>query len=540
MTWSLPLLLGALAGGLALLAGVYVARRSVQRTRESARRMLADAVADAEAKSKEVLVSAQEKILAGEEEADRRDRELDARDAQSDARAQKLDQDAQAVERKDKELERRRAAVARTEESAKADQEAARTDREAARLALERNAGLTIAEARAELIAGIEEEARKEAARLARRIEDEARENAEREATNLIVQATQRVNTRDVVETTVSLIELPNDELKGRIIGREGRNIRALEMTTGIDLIVDDTPRAILISSFDPMRREVAKIAIGRLVEDGRIHPARIEEVVTRVRAEMETIVEEAGTQAAFNLGVTDLHPRLARLVGKLKYQTNHGQNLLQHFVEVTLIAVHMAGEIGGRDEVVRRAGLPRSAGGRDREGAQRARPAELAARFGESEGVRHATQSLHPSRARRRGAPGTPRTACRMRDPARARRTWRSSSRAAPPGGSRTPSPASSVLRGQGRRGGPRDRGSKTLRDETPTASKQIARLEGTSRPPARSVSVSARRARCSSRSEGPTPCASCSSVMWWPGRAGGSWSAPRGPIRLRARPDT
>jgi ribonuclease Y len=187
--------------------------------------------------------------------------------------------------------------------------------------------------------------------------------------------------------------------MKGRIIGREGRNIRALEMATGIDVIVDDTPRAILISSFDPVRREVARVAIERLIEDGRIHPARIEEVVAKVRTEVETLTEEIGSQAAFGLGISDPHPRLARLVGRLKYRTHYGHNLLQHCTEVALIAGHMAAEVGGRVEVVRRAGLLHEIGRADEtaSGHTVLASADLAAKYGESEEVVHAIQSLHP-----------------------------------------------------------------------------------------------------------------------------------------------
>ena len=396
---SLPLLLGVLAGVLVFAAGAYAARRALRRAREGARRILADARQEAESRAKEALVSAQEKLLAVEDESDRRERELDAREVQIDARQRRMEQDALALERKSQEVERRRLALTRAEEDVRAAREAAQANLEQARGVLERNAGLSASEARAEIIATVEAEARKEATRLARRIEDEARDNAERDAVKLMVQATQRVSLREVVETTVSLIQLPNDEIKGRIIGREGRNIRSLEMTTGIDLIVDDTPHAILISSFDPLRREVARVAIDRLVEDGRIHPARIEEVVARVQTEIQTLVEEAGTQAAFHLGITDLHPRLSRLVGRLRFHTSHGQNLLQHCLEVALIASHMAAEVGGREDEVRRAGLLHEVarGEEAVKGHVALASAELAGKLGESERVVHAIQSLHP-----------------------------------------------------------------------------------------------------------------------------------------------
>jgi len=194
------------------------------------------------------------------------------------------------------------------------------------------------------------------------------------------------------------VVMLPTDEMKGRIIGREGRNIRALEMATGVDLIVDDTPEAVILSGFDPFRREIARISLERLISDGRIHPARIEEVVERVKSEIDGLVEETGSQAAFELGVTDLHPRLNRYVGWMNLRTHHGQNLMQHCLEVGLVAGYMASEVGGRVDLVRRAGLlheiGRGAG--EATGPAILASAEIAGRYGESEDVVHAIQSLH------------------------------------------------------------------------------------------------------------------------------------------------
>jgi ribonuclease Y len=395
----LPLLAGLLGGAIVLAVAAWTARRIVTRARDFSRSLLDEARQEAESKARETLVGAQEKALAIEEEADRRERDLDAREAAVESRSREIEAEAATVERQRNDLARRQAALARNEQAVQESLDGARKELERARLAIERAAGLTAVEARAELVAAIEEDARKEGARLARRIEDEAREMAVREALGLVVRATERINLREAVESTVSFIELPSDEMKGRIIGREGRNIRALEMATGIDVIVDDTPRAILISSFDPIRREVARVAIERLIEDGRIHPARIEEVVAKVRTETETLSEEAGSQAAFNLGISDPHPRLARLVGRLKFRTHHGHNLLQHCTEVALIAGHMAVEVGGRVEVVRRAALLHEIGRVDEtaSGHTVLASADLAAKFGESEEVVHAIQSLHP-----------------------------------------------------------------------------------------------------------------------------------------------
>jgi ribonuclease Y len=391
--------LGVLVGAAVLAAGAYGAARRTARARRAAASLLAESRREAENQQREILVAAQEKALALEEEADRRERELEEREAKIEARARELERHAGEQGRQRAQVDRRlQDVVAREEEARRVTHEAA-DKLEAARRNLERVAGLTAAEARAELVAGIEEDARREAAKLARRIEDEGRQHAEREARNLIVQAAQRVNLREVLESTVSFIELPNDEMKGRIIGKEGRNIRALEMATGIDLIVDDTPRSIWISSFDPVRREVARVAIDRLLEDGRIHPARIEEVVQHVAAELEQLIEQKGAAAALSLGISDLHLRLVRLVGRMRYCTSHGQNLLQHATETALIAGFMAQELGGKVEVAHRAGLLHEIGQVSEESSSHpiVTAAELCAKHRESEEVVHAIRSLHP-----------------------------------------------------------------------------------------------------------------------------------------------
>jgi len=399
MTSQLAPILGIVLALVLVGLAVIVARRIVARARDQVPGIMQDAQRAADDRAHAILVAAQEKALAVEEDADRREHELDVRDAQLEARGRQLESDLTAVDRQRKDLERRQGALSKSEEQARLTQAAAEADRTESRRALERISGLTAEEARAEMLASVEADAQREAARIARRIEDEAREGAEREARRLIVDATQRVSLREPIETTVTFIALPSDEMKGRIIGREGRNIRALEMATGIDVIIDDTPGAILLSSFDPVRREVARIAIGRLVEDGRIHPARIEEVVEKVREEFETLVEESGGSAAFALGVADLHPRLARLVGRLKFRNQHGHNLLQHVTEVVHLAGHIASETQARGEVVRRAALLHEIG-RVEDGAT-GHPvlvaSELAAKFGERDDVVKAIQSLHP-----------------------------------------------------------------------------------------------------------------------------------------------
>ena len=329
---------------------------------------------------------------------ERREREVEEREAETESRARKLEKVASEQGRLRKQLERRRNELDQREKESHEAEVRALEQQQKATQNLERIAGLTAVEARSELIAGIEEEARREAARTSRRIEDEGRQAAEREARNLIVQASQRVNLHDVMESTVTFIELPNDEMKGRIIGKEGRNIRALEMATGIDLIVDDTPRSIWISSFDPSRREIARVAIDRLLEDGRIHPARIEEVVEQVTGEIERLIEEKGKEAAFSLGISDLNPRLAQYVGRMRYHTSHGQNLLQHTIETGLLAGFMCQELGGHAEIATRAGLLHEIGQvvSDFSGHTILNSAELCAKYGESESVCRTIQGLH------------------------------------------------------------------------------------------------------------------------------------------------
>ena len=223
---------------------------------------------------------------------------------------------------------------------------------------LEPIAGLTAEEAKRQLLAQMEEEARREAQLIAMRLEEEAREGAERKAREVLATTIQRLAPDYTVETAVSIVDLPSDDMKGRIIGREGRNIRALEQPTGVDLIVDDTPEAVLISAYDPYRREIARLALQRLIADGRIHPARIEEVVEKVKKEMEQHLKEEGEHACFEVGVHGLHPELVKLVGRMKYRTSYGQNCLQHSKEVAWLAGMMAAEIGADVKLAKRMGL--------------------------------------------------------------------------------------------------------------------------------------------------------------------------------------
>jgi len=245
----------------------------------------------------------------------------------------------------------------------------------------------------------MEHEARMEAANLVKRIEDEAIEKAKDRARRIISMAIQRIASEHVVESTVSVVDLPSDDMKGRIIGREGRNIRAFEQATGVDLIVDDTPEAVILSCFEPVRREIGRLALSRLVQDGRIHPARIEEVVAKVQAEMDEKLLADGEAAALEVGLPDLHPELLKLLGRLQFRSSYGQNALRHSMEVAWLAHHMAAELGADAEVAKRAGLLHDIGkavDREMEGTHLELGRELLKRYGESDAVIHAMECHH------------------------------------------------------------------------------------------------------------------------------------------------
>jgi ribonucrease Y len=328
-----------------------IAAETIGRAEEQALRVMKDAERDAETRKKETLLDAKEKahdlLTQSERQARQERQQAQALEQTLNRREAAVTEKQAAAERLDKDIRTREHAVADREKHAEA--AATKYERLVAQQQheLERVASLTAEEAKELLLKQIEGEARHDSANLLKRLDAEARETAVDRAKHYITEAIQRSAAEHAIETTVSVVDLPSDDLKGRIIGREGRNIRALELATGVDLIVDDTPGAIILSGFDPYRREIAKKAIEKLIADGRIHPARIEEVVQKVKEETDEEVRKEGGAVAFELGLHDLHPEILRLMGRLKFRTSYGQNVLSHSAEVARLAGIMAKELG-------------------------------------------------------------------------------------------------------------------------------------------------------------------------------------------------
>lgn len=385
----LTLLIGAAA------AYLYLRSRRTGDLKESEARyaLLAE---EAETKRKQMLLEAQAEALRTRSEAEREIKERRTDLTRSERRLQQkeenLDRKADAIERRDTSLR------AREQETEKIRQDTEKIKAEQLR-ELERRASLTREQAKDELIQQVENEARDDALRRVRAIEAEAKEEAHRRAQMIIAYAIQRLGTDFSSETSVSTVVLPSEEMKGRIIGKEGRNIRAFEQATGVDVIIDDTPEAITLSGFDPVRREVARRALSKLVSDGRIHPTRIEELVTKAQQEIDTEMKEAGERAALDAGVQGLHPDLIRLLGRLKYRTSYGQNQLNHAVESSLIAAALAAELGADVNVSKTAALLHDIGkavSHEVEGPHALIGADIAKRLGRSPKIVHAIAAHH------------------------------------------------------------------------------------------------------------------------------------------------
>jgi len=379
------------------------ARRLLEDARREAETIRKEAGLEAETIRKEAGLEARDRVLHAKAEAEgelkERRLELNRLDRRLRQREEMLDRKLEHMEKKEGELNRREKELINKEKSlSEKAQNYERLIKEQGIL-LEQLSGLSAEEAKKELLARVEAESKFEALRIARRIEDEAIEIADRKAKEILSLAIQRYASDYVGEISVSTVTLPNDEMKGRIIGREGRNIRALEAATGIELIIDETPETVLISSFDPIRRETARVSLERLIADGRIHPARIEEVTEKVKGEIEATIKEEGEKAVFDLGLHGIHPELIKLIGRLRYRTSFAQNVLQHSKEVAYLAGIMAGELGVDVKLAKRAGILHDIGkavDHEVEGSHQAIGASLAKKYGEDIKVVNAIEVHH------------------------------------------------------------------------------------------------------------------------------------------------
>lgn len=394
-------------GGGGFLCGYLLRKFRVERklrsVEEETRRLRETADKELEGKRKEAMLEAKEHWFRAktefEHETTERRKELQRFEQRISQRETSLDRRTEMLDRREKELSRRERRIAETEEKVAAIEVRTQQVLEEELRQLEHISGLTVSEAKEELRQRLISEVKHDAAEEARRILEEARENARKKAAEIIVLAIERYAADHVAESTVSVVDLPNDEMKGRIIGREGRNIRALEMATGVDLIIDDTPETVLISAFDPIRREIARLTLERLIADGRIHPARIEEMVEKVKKELDDITYQAGVDAAFEVGITDMHPDLLRILGRLKYRTSYTQNVLRHSVECATLCGIMAVELGVDQRIAKRAGLLHDIGkalDHQLEGTHISIGVDLLRKYNEPEAVINAIEAHH------------------------------------------------------------------------------------------------------------------------------------------------
>jgi len=383
-----------------LIAGYYmrrfIAESKIGTAEEEAAKILDETVKEAEARKKEILLEGKDEVHRYRQEAEKdirdRRRELDRIERRIIQKEEQLDKKTENVERKEHSLQDREKEIEKTQQ----DLQLVLTQQ---LKELERLSGLTSEEAKELLLHNVEHQIRQETAVMIKNLEAEAREEADKKAKTIVSLAIQKCAADVASETTVSVVDLPNDEMKGRIIGREGRNIRTFETLTGVDLIIDDTPEAVILSSFDPVRREVARLALSNLVSDGRIHPARIEEMVEKAQKEIDQEIREVGEQAAFDVGVHGLHPELIKLLGRLKYRTSYGQNVLKHSIEVAHLAGVIASELGVDAELAKRAGLLHDIGKAvDHEvtGPHVEIGVNLAQKYNENENVIHAIAAHH------------------------------------------------------------------------------------------------------------------------------------------------
>ena len=373
-----------------------VAEKEISSAEEEATRIINEAIKSAENKKREAMVEAKEEILKQrseyEKEVKERRADLQKQERRLQQKEENLDRKTDAIEKKEESLAEKHAQLDKQKEEIQKIKDS-QTEM------LERISGFTAEEAKAYLIQQVETEVTHEAAMKIKEIESRAKDEADAKAKEIIATAIQRCAADQVSEITVSVVPLPSDEMKGRIIGREGRNIRTLETMTGVDLIIDDTPEAITVSCFEPVRREIARLALEKLIADGRIHPTRIEEMVEKAKREVDAVIKSEGERATFETGVRGLHPELVKMLGRLHYRTSYGQNVLRHSIEVSQLAGMMAAELGADVNAARRAGLLHDLGksiDHEMEGSHVALGVEFARKFHEKEDIIHAIQAHH------------------------------------------------------------------------------------------------------------------------------------------------
>ena len=372
------------------------AEEYARQTRQSAEREAENLVKEAKLEAKDMLLQGKADI---EREQKAKQSEWAGQEKRLSQKEEQLERKITAVEKRESEAQRREALLAKREETIAGTEATSERLLKERRQALEQVSGMTVDEAKRQLMSEIEGVAKHEAAGMAKRILDEAKENAEREAREIITRSIQRVTRDYVSEATISVVPIPNDGMKGRIIGKEGRNIRAIEAATGIDLIIDETPEAVIISGFDPLRREIAKVSLERLMHDGRIHPTRIEEIVEKVKTDLDKMMIEETEKIIFEVGLADFHPDLIKILGRLKYRTSYGQNNLYHAREASYICGIMAAELGCDVKLAKRGALLHDIGkavSHEEEGPHAMLGADIAKRYGESIKVVNAIAAHH------------------------------------------------------------------------------------------------------------------------------------------------
>jgi ribonuclease Y len=397
--------IASLVAGIAFgyLLRKLITRKELQSSENLSVRIVEEAKKEADSIKKEAILQAKESLLKTkaefEREARERKAELDKLEARLRSKEENQEKRIDMLVQKESNIENREKGLQQKENALHEKHERMNRILDEQKEKLEKIAGITSEEAKAHLIQSLEAEAKREAAILIRKAEEEAKRTADKKAQEIIAYSIQRYAGDFVAESTVSVVNLPTDEMKGRIIGREGRNIRAIEAATGVDLIIDDTPEAVVLSAFDPVRREVAKISLERLISDGRIHPGRIEDVVKKVQSEVDKIIQETGERASFDVGAHDVHPELITLLGKLKYRSSFSQNVLQHSIEVAHLTGMMASELGLDVREAKRAGLLHDIGkavDHKLEGTHAELGADFAKRFGEHERIIEAIATHH------------------------------------------------------------------------------------------------------------------------------------------------